>query len=416
MKKIFAIAAFLFLNFAANAQDKKLDKVQQLFNSKNFTECVEAAKKYNVSNQTKPDGYFLLGFSYFELYKQNPAKESQLTSTENTVFQAINKDKSGEVRKNWSSNLDELHAKMIELQDKYYSQGEKNKAGQHAGMLAKIFKDTTEVYLHIYKPELFVKPITTGKTLAAYEGETNQLDVAGNKTGVWIEKFQNGNRKSQINFEAGKPRGDFYKFYQKGGVSAHLYFYDDNVASAILYAENGDKVAMGYYYNHEKDSLWQYFEMDSIVISEERYSRGVKNGQETTYYYFGFPAEEIMWKNGKKDGPWKRYYESSTVMFETQYKNGVLDGPYVKYDIKGNKVIIGNYKNDLKVGEWLVKDDETQKMVKIKYVNGKLSNQDEYDMKQAQKMHDIIEKSKDLPDPKDYAADPTQYPYNRSTD
>ncbi len=412
MKKFLTVVAILFTSFVTNAQDKKLDKVQQLFDSESFTECVEAAKKYNSSNSSKADGYFLLGFSYFELYKQNPKKESQLTLTENTVFQAFNKDKDGSVRTKWNSQLDELHKTMTELQDKYFESGDKTKAGQHAGMLAKIFKDTTETYLRIFKPELFVKPITTGKSLAAYEGETNQTDVTGKKTGVWIEKFENGKRKSQINYEAGKPRGDFYKFYQTGGVSAHLYFYDDSLASAILYAENGDKVAMGYYYNREKDSLWQYYSMDSIVVSEERYKRGVKNGQETTYYFFGFPAEEIMWKDGKKEGPWKRYYESSTPMFETQYKNGVLDGPYVKYDIKGNKVIIGNYKNDLKEGDWLVQDSETQKMVKIKYINGKLSNQEEYDLEQAQKMHDIIEKSKDLPDPKDYVSDPTQYPYN----
>ncbi len=411
MKKISIILALIFASFGVNAQDKKLDKVKQLFENQNFQQCIEEAKKYNSSNSSRPDGYFYLGFSYFQLYKEDPKREYNLTTTENTVYQAVNKDKSGEISQKFSEKLSELKDTILSIQDRYYYAGDPKKAGPHAQMLAKIYKDTTEIYRRIYQPERYVKPLNAGKTLAAYEGEVNQKDVTGRKQGVWIEKFDNGKRKSQINYEHGKPRGDFYKFYPKGGIKAHLYFYDDSLASAIHYTEFGDKVAMGYYYNHKKDSLWQFFMSDSLLIAQEWYNRGLKDGLETTFSIFGFPAEEINWKNGKKDGIWRRYYESSQLMFETNYVNGELNGKYVKYDMQGNIIIQGNYKNDLKDGLWMITDTETKKIKKINYINGKPENDAELSEEETKMLKETeAEKFKHIPDPQDYRQNPEDYP------
>lgn len=412
MKKILLLGAAALISLCASAQDKKLDKVRQLYEAGQWEECVENAKKYNSANSQKPDGYFYLGLSYYEMYKKNPQKEFQMTSAENTIHTALSKDKQQTVRKQFEASLSEMREKVTELQDKYYASGDKTKAGQHAGILAKIWKDTTDAYRHIFMPELFVEPVTYGKQLAAYDGPANETDVLGRKQGVWIEKYPNGRRKSQITFQDGKPKGDFYRFYEKGGISAHLYFYSDSLASAILYEENGDKSAMGYYYNRKKDSLWQYFQGDSLLVAEEMYTRGIKNGKETTYFMFGFPAEEITWKNGVKDGPWKRFYESSTPIFETSYKNGKLHGSYTKYDIKGKTLIMGNYRDDLKDGTWSILDESTGKYNKVKYVNGQPENVQDLDEAETKKMMEQLEKGKLLPDPKDYIQDPTEFPRN----
>lgn len=412
MKKILITAAVLLTAFAASAQDKKLNAIKQLFETGKYSECIESVKKYNASNSSKPETFYYMGFSYFEVYKQNPAKESNLTLAENTVYKAVTKDKTGEVLQNFVKNYDELHQTMRQLQEKYFASGDKSKAGQHAQMSARIYKDTTEIYRRIFQPELFVVPVTQGKTLAAYEGETNQTDVTGRKQGVWIEKFPNGKRKSQINYENGKPKGDFYKFYQRGGgVKAHLYFFNDSLASAIHYAENGDKVAMGYYYNHKKDSLWQYFEADSILVSEENYVRGIKHGKQSTYYLSGILFEEMDFKNGKQDGVWKRYYESTGApIFETYYKDGKRDGKYIKYDINGEKVISGNYKNDLKDGVWSARDEETKKVTRINYINGVPENDAELQKEETKRLEEMVKNSQNLDDPQSYINHPEDFP------
>ena len=411
MRKILISLAVLLTVTNLSAQDKKLNAIKQLYETQKYSECIESAKKYNTSNASNPESFFILGFSYFEVFKQNSSKESYLTLAENTVYKAVTKDKNGEVLKNYIKPYDELHHTMLTLQEKYFNSGDKTKAGQHAQMSAKIFKDTTEIYRRIFQPELFVVPITIGKTLAAYEGEVNQTDITGKKQGVWIEKFPNGKRKSQINYENGKPKGDFYKFYPKGGVKAHLYFFNDSLVSAIHYAENGNKVALGYYYNHKKDSLWQYFEADSILVLEENYEKGIKNGKQTTYYMSGNLLEEINFKNGKQDGAWKRYFESTgTLIFETYYKNGVRDGKYIKYNIDAEKVIVGNYKNDLKDGLWKAIDEETKKVVNIKYINGVPENDAELQKAETKLLEDMVKNAQNYDDPQSYINHPEDFP------
>ncbi|MCQ2253106.1 MAG: toxin-antitoxin system YwqK family antitoxin [Bacteroidales bacterium] len=412
MKKTLVMAAILATAISANAQDKKLDKIKELYDAQQYTECIENAKKYNTANTQKADGYFYLGLSQYELYKQNPQKEFQLTQAENSIYQAIKKDKNNELSQTFAGKLDEMHSTITELQEKHWESGDKGKAGQHAGMLAKLWQDTTQIWRRVYQPELFVQPITRGKQLSAYEGPTNETDVMGRKQGVWIDKYPNGVRKSQITFEDGKPKGDYYKFYPNGGICAHLYIFNEQKSSAILYDENGDKVAMGYYHERKKDSLWQYFQGDSLIVSEETWNRGIKNGKETTYYPFGFAAEEINWKNGIKDGPWKRFYESSTPMFETTYKNGKIDGKYTKYDIKGTPIIIGNYHNDSKEGTWTIYDEKTKSYKHVKYKNGQPENIAEIDEEFAKQMDELMKNANLLPDPMNYRDDPSQFPTN----
>lgn len=409
MKKLLIITAIIALTMTAQAQDKKFDKIMQLYDSENYTECMEAVKKYNAANPSKPDGVFLLAFTYHKIFRQAPQKEYNLTSAENTLYNAFNKDKDKTVRLKYKTEVDELKATITEFQDKFYAANDNKKAGQHAMMLAKIFNDTTETYKHIFMPELFAAPVTYGKTLAAYEGPTNQTDVTGKKIGVWIELYPNGNRKSQINYEGGKPRGDFYKFYEHGGVSAHLYMIDDDRASAILYDENGDRVAMGYYYQRQKDSLWQYLESDSILVAEENYIRGKKNGLETTYFPYGLPAEELNWKDGVKNGVWKRYHDIGTILFEANYVNGKLEGRYTKYNSKGEIELIGNYKNDVKHGEWKELDPKTKKFKVTKYIDGEPENAAEEALKESKEIDKQSEEGKYLPDPVDFHNNPEEF-------
>ena len=168
-------------------------------------------------------------------------------------------------------------------------------------------------------------------------------------------------------------------------------------------------VAMGYYYQRQKDSLWQYLESDSILVAEENYVRGKKNGLETTYFPYGIPAEEINWKDGVKNGVWKRYHDIGTILFEANYVNGKLEGRYTKYNAKGEIELTGNYKNDVKHGEWREFDPKTKKFKVEKYVNGELENAAEADAAESQQLQRQSEEGKYLPDPVDFHNNPEEF-------
>lgn len=409
MKKALLTALLAAAAMMTQAQDKKIEKLKDLYQSKSYPECIEAAKKYNEKNTQNPHSYFYMGFSNYNLYLENPKKESHLTTAENNIYNALRKDKDQSARPTFDSELSRMHTTVSELTTKCWDEGDKGRAEMHATMLARIWNDTTEIYWKIKSPEKFVAPVAYGKQLAAWEGPTNETDVMGNKVGVWIETYPNGKRKTQITYENGKPRGDYYRFYESGGIKSHMYIIDDDRSSAILYDENGDKVAMGYYYKRQKDSLWQYMISDSLLVAEENWHQGVKNGLETTYYIWGLPADETFYKNGIKDGPWRRFHVSGSIQIDAHYKNGMLYGEYSKYGIDGTLEIIGNYKNDLKHGKWKVYNRETKKYIERNYIDGKLEKQAEAEAEETKLMEDLLQKASELPDPKDFANNPEEY-------
>lgn len=355
MKKIALIFALIIICSNIFAQDKKFANIQKLYELANYDECIEACNKYKQSNPQNIEVYYYIAFCNYQKYASSK-KEFDLRKTESTLLTAVRKNKYGQVPQTFAREFQVLKDSLLDLQDRLFNNDQEAKASEHAKMYASIYQDTTEVYKRCFMPELFRKEIPQGKQLAEYQGETNKTDISGYKQGVWIERYPNGNRKSQINFVNNKPLGEYYKFYESGGLKAQMYFETQDKVATILYHENGDKYAMGYYFKHKQDSIWQYFDYDSILITQVQYKEGIKNGKEIVYHMTGAVCEEIIWKNGKKDGIWKRFYSDGKPMFETNLKDGVQQGSYVKYDTDGRKIIFGNYKDDLKNGIWNVWD------------------------------------------------------------
>ena len=413
MKKTIIAAMLVAVSASLSAQDKKMDKIADMYNNQDFENCIINAKKYNTSNPSNPKGYYYVGLSQFGQYLKTN-KEPQLKIAEKTIFTAVAKDRDKKVFNEFAPQMKQLHDTLTSYQNRYYQKGDKNTAKDYGEMLAKIYGDTTETYLRIIHPEYFEAPKVVGKSLAFYNGPTNQTDLAGHKQGVWVEKYRNGNRKTQINYVDGKPLGDYYRFYEKtGGLSAHLYFSEYNDASAILYGEDGSMIALGYYHNQKKDSIWQYLKNDTIVVSQENYKNGVKDGKQTTYFDYGFPAEEIMYVNGKREGIWKRYYETMQPVFETTFHNDKLEGKYTKYDIDGNVIISGTYKDGLQVGEWKYYDKDTKKLKKYNYIDGKPENYEELAEEETKELQKVMEQNQLIADPQDYINNPEDYPINK---
>lgn len=410
MKKYIFSAALILISFSLKAQDKKLSEIEKLYQTGAYDQCSQAVIKYNGTKNPDPVSYFYSGLSYFKKYVSSRS-ESSLKRAEQIIYQGYSKTKS--LPEKLSGDISMFHDTVSAVCNYYFAQNNLDKANDHAEMLVKIFQDTTEVWLRKNKPQLFLSEKIQGKTLAEYTGPTNQTDISGKRQGVWIERWPNGLRKSQINFKGGVPDGEYYKFYQSGGLKVQMYFYSPEQSSAILYDENGDKAAMGYYLNHAKDSLWQYYNNDSIVVAEENYRNGKKHGSQYLFFPFGQAFEIINWENGVKHGLWQRYYTNGQKQFEATYVNGELNGTYTKYSIDGKPLFTGNYTADLKTGKWKLFDEKTGKYNTLEYINGVLSNQDEVDLKQTQEIEAQIERAKELPDPEHYADDPTQYPANK---
>ena len=133
-----------------------------------------------------------------------------------------------------------------------------------------------------------------------------------------------------------------------------------------IYYKNGNIRASGLYVNKKKDSTWNYFNEDSVLILSEQYKQGQLHGLRKTYYETGEIYIVRRWTDGIEDGIFKQYYINGELSVEAINNNGTLDGEYVAYYEDGTIFYSGFYKNGIKVGEWNY-FDENGKLEQIIY-------------------------------------------------
>lgn len=394
---------FILIFISINAQNKDFDNLKNLYQSAKYDKCIEKSNQIATKYHQSPIPKYYSSFSYFEKFKIAPITQKRvlLQSTLNNLKIARTKDKDSLFAIDFMQQTQQIKDSTLFYAEKYWIQDEKDVSGIFYKYIAEIFKDTTQRYIELFEPHNILS--TQQLSYAEYSGPLNQTDFEGRKQGVWIEKYPNGVVKSEIYFKDGKPAGIFNKYYENGNPKSKMVFNESGTyCSAILYDVDGKKIAMGYYHNKLKDSLWQYFYSDTIVVAEENYKKGVKNGFERNYSTFGpIILEEKFYKNGKLDSTWTRYTIEGKKKFVAHYKKGQRSGLYELYDENGKVIIQGYYKFNVPQGTWKYWNEKTGKYTQIEYVDGvpknldKLTEQENELLKQMDQMQGKIEEPAD---------------------
>ena len=145
--------------------------------------------------------------------------------------------------------------------------------------------------------------------------------------------------------------------------------YKENQQSIIdyIFYKNGNLKASGLYVNEIKDSTWNYYNRDSVLILQEVYSKGRLNGLVKTFYDEGSIYEEKNYENNVLNGIWKQYFLNGQLKLQGKYINGKREGNQMYYFPNGNVYSSGLYKNDVKIGEWQYNNEEGVKDTTIIY-------------------------------------------------
>lgn len=381
LKKISLTLIISFISLTFFAQQKDFDKLNDLYQKADYEKCIEKAKKTKEKYPMESTPYYYMATSNFQIYKKASklSKKMYLTATINNINFALIKDKDRTTYDQFGEIMQEIHDTVLNYAN-YLWIDDKSQSEFFYKNLAKIYNDTTEQYIELFVP----KVIDFEQNLAfrAHTGPINEKDIAGNKQGLWINKYDNGVVSSEVFYKDNHFAGVYRKYYENGHIMANMFFNQTGTyAAAILHNDDGSRKAMGFYNNQKKDSLWQYFIRDSIVIAEENYVDGVKNGYERIYNPYMYPAimEEKFWKNGKQDSTWSRTYINGKPQFYAEYKDGVRQGKYVAFDESGQTIVEGQYIDNQMHGIWKMWDADEQKIIEIKYDMGTPVNKDELD-------------------------------------
>ncbi len=240
-----------------------------------------------------------------------------------------------------------------------------------------------------------------GFSLAPADTTWNQTDEQGLKQGHWKKYYPNGKIMYQGFFRDNKPQGKMRRYYEDGILQAELEFQENAVVTyATMYFKNGQAGAVGKYVRQKRDSIWNFYSLNTGVISyKETYSLGEKHGLSTVYYPEGGVAERTLWENGRKQGKWEQFFEDTSLRLSSAYQMDQLDGRYQLYNREKTLKIDGLYKNGKMEGDWKFFDDEGKLRRVLQYEDGELLNKEEQEKWAKEFMEDVEKDLGKIPEP-----------------
>ena len=136
------------------------------------------------------------------------------------------------------------------------------------------------------------------------EGKNGKVDegyyVDGKKDGKWKSLSVNGNVRSIITYNAGKPQGE-----------------------AIFYDESGKETEHGYW---------------NVDHWEGSYIRYHVNGNKACEFTYD--------EKGRRNGEQKYFHENGVIMYDGTWTNGKINGVIAIYDTEGHKILERNYNEE----------------------------------------------------------------------
>jgi len=209
---------------------------------------------------------------------------------------------------------------------------------------------------------------------ASGQDSINRSDASGRRQGNWRKLDKDGHKLYDGQFRDGVPCGEFRYYYPEGNLRAVSVLSEDGkTARTVSFARNGRKIAEGNYRNEKKDSIWKYYsDYDGVLLSEEQFTEGIKNGLFRTFYPDGKVAEAINYRDGKKDGDWIQYFDDGKLKFKGAYFADEKEGAFTGYFPDGRINLSGAYKAGHKQGNWIIYGEKGELIQSEKYSDGAL--------------------------------------------
>ncbi len=228
----------------------------------------------------------------------------------------------------------------------------------------------------------------------------NQTDRQGERHGLWIKKYSNGQVQYRGHFNHGEPVGTFKRFYPNGNRKAVMQHDRSRGVYAQLFDRKGKKRAEGLYVDRKKDSTWRFYSRNGQLVLSESYRQGQRHGASIKYYPNGDTAQVTNWQKGRKAGPYKQFFPSGRPKMIAQYKNGELHGPFTIFFPNGLKEIEGTYQNDLRHGKWVYFSKKADTSRVLNYRNGEPLNEEALELKESQRLQELENNKGKFGDPR----------------
>lgn len=228
----------------------------------------------------------------------------------------------------------------------------------------------------------------------------NETDAHGLKTGKWKGRYPGGALKYEGSFDRNKPFGEWKRYHESGKVKAIMnYRPNSERVFASLFDEEGKLYAKGVFEGILRDSTWNFYSGDLLVMTEN-YHLGKREGKALGFYQNGKVKYEKWWKDDLLEGNTVEYDPTGIKRKEIFYREDKKSGPAFFYDENGVKTMEGGYRDDLSDGAWKIFDKEGQVKYQIKYEKGEILDKGAMDAMQINEFKQYDKVKGKIPEPK----------------
>lgn len=235
----------------------------------------------------------------------------------------------------------------------------------------------------------------------SYGQTKNQRDAAGRKQGYWEAVDSKGALVYTGTFVDDQPVGEMKRYYPTGGLRVIMnHGNTGTIVRARFFWQSGELAARGNYIETKRDSVWLYYSNITKTVSRRvEYAGGKQHGKEQSLYPEGNVAEEIIWENGLKNGHWIQYFKTGQAKLRATYINDQLEGAFTIFFPDGKKEIEGVYRHGARNDEWTYYDENGKLVTIIRYAEGRITNQDEFDAVQQEFFRKLMEQEGQIKEP-----------------
>lgn len=221
--------------------------------------------------------------------------------------------------------------------------------------------------------------------------------------GYWKYYDDDGNRKSEGNYNGNKYEGKWIFYYPEGGIRGYETYKNGELNdSSVYYYPNGNLKSKAFYRDGKaqgeaslyfysggvsakfslKDDKYNgtniYYHPTGGKKEESNYVDGKLTGTYLTWHENGNKNEIAAYVNEKLEGKAESYFQSGNKKSEGIYKEGEAEGNWKIYNSYGRLDSEGNYSKGKRTGEWKSYYADGKLKEKAQYVNGVINGKDIY--------------------------------------
>ena len=208
----------------------------------------------------------------------------------------------------------------------------------------------------------------------------NVTDADGLKQGRWIRVYPNGKLYYSGSFQDGRPVGHFTFFRENGRVLSEVDHQEDSdLASAILYRDNGSVSFKGQYqtvqvegeWTQWKTGEWTGLDPQGRIRLSEHYHRDTLHGAQEAFHANGQLLEQGSYAMGLKTGLWSTFDREGLPLNRSEWADGLQNGTTQVFQKGGKLLSEGRHEQGLPTGEWTTYNPDGKVRLTTVYEGGR---------------------------------------------